>query len=173
MDGLSITRSKLLHPILRDEAITILSEIDKATSTANSFCRYTFTLRSIAEQDGLYALGRTKVNPDGKSTKKPKGNIVTNARGGQSMHNYGLAIDIAFVVNKEGSWETTKDWDKDGISDWMEVVRIFKKYGWEWGGDWSSFKDMPHFQKVKGYTTTKLLALVKSKKIDREGYIIF
>jgi peptidoglycan L-alanyl-D-glutamate endopeptidase CwlK len=38
----------------------------------------------------------------------------------------------------------------------MECVAIFKKYGWEWGGDWKKFKDAPHFQKTFGYTTTQL-----------------
>ena len=50
-----------------------------------------------------------------------------------------------------------KDYDEDGKADWTEVVEVFKKYGWEWGGNWSSIKDYPHFQKTFGYTWQKLL----------------
>jgi peptidoglycan L-alanyl-D-glutamate endopeptidase CwlK len=50
----------------------------------------------------------------------------------------------------------------------MEVVAIFKKYGYAWGGDWR-FKDSPHFEKTFGYSTTQLKALPK----DKNGYVIF
>lgn len=148
MDQLSLKRVQLLHPLLREEATKILAETDAIVNTKNSFCRYTFTLRSFAEQAAIYAQGRTK-----------PGKKVTNAKAGQSIHNYGLALDIAFVINgTEASWDTKKDWDRDGQADWMEVVMIFKKYGWEWGGNWVTFKDMPHFQKSFGLGWRDLLA---------------
>jgi hypothetical protein len=43
------------------------------------------------------------------------------------------------------------DFDGDGVHDWIEIVTIFKTYGWEWGGDWKSFKDAPHFQMDFGF----------------------
>jgi peptidoglycan L-alanyl-D-glutamate endopeptidase CwlK len=49
---------------------------------------------------------------------------------------------------------------------------VFKKYGWEWGGDWTSFKDYPHFQKTFGKSIPILLTLVNSNKVDREGYVL-
>ncbi|MNC30598.1 Peptidoglycan L-alanyl-D-glutamate endopeptidase CwlK precursor [compost metagenome] len=51
-----------------------------------------------------------------------------------------------------------RDGDKDGIADWQEVVQQAKALGFEWGGDWSSFKDYPHFQMSFGLSITKLLA---------------
>ena len=57
------------------------------------------------------------------------------------------------------SWDTKKDSDLDRKADWMECVAIFKKYGWEWGGDWTKFKDLPHFQKTLGYSITQLQKL--------------
>src|SRR5690606_35479001 len=108
--------------------------------------RFAQGLRTIAEQDALYAQGRTK-----------PGSIVTNAKGGQSVHNYGLAFDIVILYDKDkngtfetASWSRTEDLDKNKKADWMEVVEYFKSKGWNWGGDWRSFKDYPHFEKTFG-----------------------
>ena len=126
-------------------------EITKALS-GRAICRITHTLRTIEEQDALYKQGRTK-----------PGKKVTNAKGGQSYHNYGMAFDICLVVDgKTASWDMEQDFDKDHEADWMEVVHIAKKYGWEWGGEWPKFKDAPHFQKTYGYNTTKLKAMMKN-----------
>jgi len=150
MDTITLARIELLHPKLRTEAREIYIAIYNALK-GRAAVRFTHTLRTIAEQDALYAQGRTK-----------PGKIVTNAKGGKSYHNYGLAIDICLILDgKEASWDITKDFDKDGISDWMEAVAIFKLRGWEWGGDFKSFKDAPHFQKTFGFTTVKLKTMLK------------
>jgi peptidoglycan L-alanyl-D-glutamate endopeptidase CwlK len=83
--------------------------------------------RSSAAQDSLYARGRT--NP---------GNIVTNAKGGQSAHNHGRAIDVV-EADKTGKllWST---------SDWQRIGRMGKEAGFQWGGDWKTFKDRPHLE---------------------------
>ncbi|ULO08947.1 M15 family metallopeptidase [Paenibacillus sp. 19GGS1-52] len=100
-------------------------------------------LRTIPEQDGLYAQGRTTT-----------GKIVTNAKGGYSYHNFGVAIDFALLLPDGGvSWDTKRDGDCDGISDWDEVVAAAKQIGWEWGGDWTSFRDLPHLQITYGLST--------------------
>lgn len=149
-DKITLDRIDLLHPILRAEAKKIYDEIYQAL-TGSAICRFAYTLRTFEEQDKLYAQGRTI-----------KGAKVTNAKGGESYHNYGLALDIVLLKDKDGngtfetaSWETNVDFDKDGFADWLEVVSIFKRYGWEWGGDWH-FKDAPHFQKALGYSIESL-----------------
>lgn len=164
MDPVTLERIKLLHPKVRDEALEIYQEICKAL-TGRAICRFTFTLRSIAEQNKLFAQGRTAI-----------GKIVTKARGGHSYHNYGLAIDIVLIkdVNGDGNyekavWDTKSDFDGDGKSDWMEVVQIFKEYGWEWGGDWK-FVDAPHFQKTFGYSVRQLLAMYNAGN-KKHGYV--
>lgn len=97
------------------------------------------------------------------------GRKVTNAKAGQSIHNYGLSLDIVLIIDgKTASWDVKKDWDNDRQSDWMEVVSIFKKYGWSWGGDWRTFKDMPHFEKTFGNTWRTLI----KKPKDKVGYPI-
>lgn len=149
MDKITVDRIKLIHPKLQDELSGIYAEICEALD-GRAECRFTHTLRTAKEQDDLYAQGRTK-----------PGKIVTRVRGLDSYHNYGLAVDIVLMVNGKPVWDIKTDYDKDGRSDWMEVVDIFKRYGWEWGGDWKFF-DAPHFQKTMGLTIARLKSLWKS-----------
>jgi len=151
MDKITTERIQKIHPELRDEVIEIYNEICKVLNKG-VLCRFAHTYRSNAEQNELY-------------NKRPK---VTNAKGGQSYHNYGLAIDIVLLLDKDGngtyesaSWDNKLDFDKDGQADWLEVVKIFKMYGWEWGGDWK-FTDTPHFQKTLGKTIKELQRLTNN-----------
>ncbi|MFC6649462.1 M15 family metallopeptidase [Paenibacillus rhizoplanae] len=50
------------------------------------------------------------------------------------------------------------DVDKDGVTDWLEVIQEAKALGFEWGGDWTSFKDYPHLQMVFGLKIADLRA---------------
>ena len=159
-DKITLERIKLLHPKIRNEVEEMYKEMCEAL-TGRALLRFAYTTRTFAEQDALYA-------------KRPK---VTNAKGGMSYHNYGLAFDIVLLVDKDGngtfesaSWETNVDFDGDGIADWMEVVTIAKQYGWEWGGDWK-FIDKPHFQKTFGYSVRQLLELYNNKKVDEHNYV--
>lgn len=157
IDKITLNRIKLIHPSLVDEVNNIYKEICEALK-GRAICRFAYTLRTFAEQDALYAQGRTK-----------RGAKVTNAKGGQSYHNYGLAIDIVLLVDKDkngtfesASWETNVDFDGDGKADWQEVVEIFKRYGWAWGGDWR-FVDKPHFEKPLGKNIAQLKAAYDKK----------
>jgi len=162
MDKITLDRIELLHPKLRDEAKAIYTEICQAL-TGKAMCRFAYTLRTFAEQDALYL-------------QKPK---ITNAKGGQSYHNYGLAIDIVLLIDKDNngsyetaSWDTKNDFDGDQKSDWQEIVSIFKRYGWEWGGSWATFPDMPHFQKTFGYSIVQLQELHKKQVANKQvGYL--
>ena len=160
MDQITLDRINLLHPKVREEALAIYKEI-VAALTGHATCRFAFTLRTFAEQAELYAQGRSK-----------PGKIVTKAAAGLSFHNYGLAIDIVLIIDgKEASWDEKRDFDADGVSDWQEIVHIFKQHGWEWGGDWK-FTDTPHFQKVFGKSVRDLLALYNAKKVDAHNYVL-
>jgi peptidoglycan hydrolase-like protein with peptidoglycan-binding domain len=85
-------------------------------------------LRTYAEQAALYAQGRTK-----------PGKIVTNAEPGESYHNFGLAFDFAVMRNGALVWNPEH-------ADWKGFVRLGKEAGFDWGGDWTSFRDYPHLQ---------------------------
>lgn len=157
MDKYTKERIALLHPLVREEMTAIITECNKAL-TSRAKIRITQSLRTFEEQDALYAVGRTK-----------PGKKVTNAKGGQSIHNYGFAVDICLIIDgKTASWNTTKDWDNDQIADWYECVKIFAKFGWDWGGNWKTFKDLPHFDK-RGYNDWKKLAKLKR---DSKEYVI-
>jgi peptidoglycan LD-endopeptidase CwlK len=102
--------------------------------------------RSAEDQDRLFEQGRTA-----------EGNIVTHARGGESFHNFGLAIDFAIKTPSENViWDMQYDGNQNGKSDWDEVVEMAKALGFEWGGDWAQFKDYPHLQMNFGLTLADL-----------------
>jgi len=156
-DVISVDRVGLLHPKIRQSVKQLIEAAEaKLPQTA---IRIVQGLRTFPEQDALYAKGRTTAGPR-----------VTNAKAGQSFHNYGLAIDFAILYDKDKngtyetmSWDTLKDMDKDGESDWLEVVDIFEEAGYTWGGRWSSIKDNPHFEEDFGFTWKQLLAKYNAK----------
>lgn len=111
--------------------------------------RITWGYRSAAQQQEMYNQGRT-------AASKAKGEkVVTQAKPGESNHNYGLAIDFVLI---KGGYDMTADNDFDGIADWIEVVTQAKLLGFAWGGDWKSFKDYPHFEMMFGLTIKQLQA---------------
>lgn len=136
-----------LHPLIRNAAETAINELHDVRKMN---VRVTFGRRTFKEQDDLYAIGRT-VQKD-----KPK---VTNAKGGESMHNYALALDVVEVSPQYGygaRYDETR---------WVIIAEVFKKHGFEWGGSWKTFKDKPHFQMTFGHT----LAQLKQMYHDQES----
>ncbi|MGP7815639.1 M15 family metallopeptidase [Niallia sp. 01092] len=102
--------------------------------------------RSFEEQDKLYDKGR-----------KTPGKVVTYLEGGESYHNFGLAVDFALQLeNGNVIWDTEYDGNGNGQSDWFEVAEIAKELGFQWGGDWTGFKDYPHLQMDFGLTINDL-----------------
>nr|WP_235948379.1 M15 family metallopeptidase [Paenibacillus glycinis] len=131
-----------LHPVVAAK----MTELIKLTSKAGITILITDGFRSSLEQDVLYEQGRTA-----------KGQVVTNAKGGASYHNYGLAIDFALRTSEgDAIWDLTYDGNHNGKADWSEVVAIAKSLGFAWGGDWKSFKDYPHLQMDFGYSIDEL-----------------
>ena len=95
--------------------------------------------RSWKEQEELYAKGRTAPGPR-----------VTNARAGSSWHNYGVAWDVGLFTASGGYVTDGKVYERFGKLAGLPV-------GCEWGGDWKSFKDFPHFQWVQVYGSLAVL----------------
>jgi peptidoglycan L-alanyl-D-glutamate endopeptidase CwlK len=119
---------KKLNPIVAKKLRAILSEAE----VQGLDILITDSFRSNAEQTKLYNQGRTT-----------KGKIVTNAKAGQSLHNYGLAIDIV-PVGGNGSL------NYGDYNTYLAFATIAKRYGFTWGDDWR-FKDTPHFEYTQGH----------------------
>lgn len=158
-DKVTKQRVALLHPKVRQEVEDCILKAE-AGFPPNMAIRIVQGLRTIEEQNAIYAQGRTT-----------PGKIVTNAKGGKSYHNYGLAIDFALIRDKDGngsyeelSWDTGRDADKDGQKDWQEVVKVFEAAGWVWGGKFATIVDAPHLQKTFGYKVAELLSMYNAKK---------
>lgn len=93
-------------------------------------------LRTYAEQDALYAHGRT-VAPIGK------GHIITNARGGYSPHNFGVGLDATKHIGDTYEGKLNPDYSDKAYQTWAEEGR---KLGLDMGLYWSGLVDAPHAQ---------------------------
>ena len=142
MDQLTISRIQQAHPIIRKELEALYIECNNLLPKGVRL-RFSSVFRSVTEQNALY-------------NQRPK---VTNAKGGQSIHQYGLAFDIVILLDKDlnGTFEAI-DWDINS-KYFKSVVAFFKSKGYSHGGDWK-WKDFPHFEKAFGLTWQQLKSRV-------------
>lgn len=105
--------------------------------------------RTYAEQDELFAQGRTK-----------PGKRVTNAKGGESNHNFGLAWDIGVFI--DGKYQTETAPYKIAAP-----IGLAATTGIEWGGNWVTIPDAPHYQMVTGLE----LSVVRRRFEKGEKYL--
>lgn len=130
-----------LHPDLQPLALAFLARCSARQVDVLIVCTY----RSGAEQDALYAIGRTK--PGAK---------VTNARAGQSAHNHTIdgkpaarAFDAVPLLHGKPIWEDPRDGDSDWSNDfgWRVMGEVAAELGLVWyGRPGSAFREAPHFQ---------------------------
>lgn len=124
----SIQRLALLHP---DKQAVFQDFINECESQYEDFDSLLIVqgFRSFEEQDAIYAEGRTTPDHNGHCP----GQTYTRASGGESWHNYGLAIDIVPVLSGVCQWK----YDYSCFED------IAKKYGLTWGAAWH---DNDHYE---------------------------
>ena len=122
-----------LHPVLKDLALKLLERCKQEGLNI----KIGETYRTVERQEYLYAQGRTR-----------PGKIVTYARGKSmsSYHQWRLAFDV--FQNIKG--------DEYNLTVLKKVGKIGKELGLEWGGDWTSFRDYPHFQYTFGLSISDL-----------------
>lgn len=133
-----------LHPAVRRRAADFLSRC----ALAGIEVIVTSTYRDHEAQAELYARGRTA-----------PGRRVTNARPGESWHNWRLAFDVVPLRHGKCVWGTAGDGidddptddDTDDLELWQRVGEIGEACGLEWAGRWTSFKEFPHFQFTNGW----------------------
>jgi peptidoglycan L-alanyl-D-glutamate endopeptidase CwlK len=94
-------------------------------------------LRTFAEQDALFNQPHDHKDNDGDGKVDEADEHVTNARAGQSNHNFGVAVDVAFVVNGSVSWDDNL---YSKLGPWAAQTNL------AWGGNWRRFKDLPHLE---------------------------
>ena len=140
---------KELHPKIQNDVRAFINTAEDR----GIFLRLTSGARTFAEQEKIYNQGRTTA-----------GKIVTNAKAGDSIHNYNLAFDVVEMQDKK-----TPIWRND---NWATIGEIGKSFGFEWGGDWRSFKDLPHFQKMFGNSLAMLKQRYNSGEFDSTGFVV-
>ena len=129
-----------LHPKVKTLAEQFISACDKAGIDVLIYSTY----RDADSQNALYAQGRTT-----------KGNIVTNAKGGQSLHNWRVAFDFVPIVNGKAQWNDKAAYAKCGV--------IGESLGLQWAGRWTGkMKETAHMQYTGGLS---LLDFQKGKTL--------
>lgn len=127
-----------LHPKVQPLAKSLLEKCHAEGIDVLITCTY----RDNEMQDHLYARGRTILTENGQKVGK-----VTNARAGQSMHNYRLAFDCVPLRAGKPVWGTAGA----DLMLWMRVGNIGEALGLEWAGRWKTFREYPHFQYTGGH----------------------
>jgi hypothetical protein len=137
--GINMSRKlEDLHPYVRYLAEKFIEECKNQGIEVLIYCTY----RSKEEQNKFYAKGRSTA-----------GKIVTNAKGGYSYHNYGLAFDCVPVIDYKAQWDRVDLYEKIGA--------IGESIGLKWGGHFKGFTDRPHFQ---WSNNLRIKHLLKGKK---------
>ena len=130
-------RIATLHPLIRDRVYKCIISHQQA----GIYIRVASGFRTLAEQYKHYK------------------NRTSNAKPGQSFHNYGLAVDLCIY-----SPETKT------CSYNFPFTLFTCLYNFEWGGTWSK-PDKPHFQKTFGYSWSQLWYKLIKKDLDDSGYV--
>lgn len=137
----------------RTESV-IATLLPKAQAKAREFmkvagptCKLLSGTRTYAEQDAIFS-------------HRP---IVTRARGGQSNHNFGIAWDVG--IFKDGHYLTGSTHAEEKEYDALAVGIKVHVQGLEWGGDWKSIMDKPHYNLLTGKTISQIRISFESGKL--------
>ncbi len=179
-DILSIALAKKLHPAISSLVMNGIDEAEHIMGPAYAV-RIVQATRTIAFQNALYNQPHDHIDNDHDGKTDEADEKVTNAKGGSSYHNYGLAFDfcILFLDAASGKYifHPVRSWKINSV--WMTVIEVFKKRGFTWGADWDNdgitkaqgdkdehLVDAPHLQKTFQYHWLDLLA-----KYNRKDFI--
>jgi peptidoglycan L-alanyl-D-glutamate endopeptidase CwlK len=163
MDQRTLDNIATLIPAAQDKARAFLSAIEQSKRLpAGWYVSIISALRSYHEQDILYQQGRTTPGP-----------IVTNAPAGYSNHNFGTAFDLG-IFNAQGQYIDDLP-DRKILSEaqvsfyYRSLAPIGKALGLEWGGDWESIDDEPHYELNLWPQLTETERLAKLRELHDAG----
>ena len=152
VDARSETNIQTLHPLVRPMARALVH----AGADQGIDLRVTSGSRTYEEQNALWDQGRNG----------QPGKIVTHAKAGHSSHNFGIAFDVTIFMDGIPVWESPL---------YKVVGSLGRGIGLEWGGDWESLQDEPHFQVkpawASGLKESAMLAGLRAR--HNEGRDIF
>lgn len=124
LNASSIAKLKKVHPDL----VRVVNRCARDWKDTTLQFIITCGPRTIEEQKLLVAKGASK-------TMRSRHLIAANG--------YSHAVDVAATINGKLRW----DWPLyDKIAKALKAAAKAEKVPLEWGGDWTSFKDGPHFQ---------------------------
>ena len=128
------------YPIERMELVDEYGADDYASIEANNTSAFNYRVSTDGSNRlSKHALGRAiDINP--------KINPYVDANGKGAHENAR-----EYWSRNPENWKNEISYDKAArkayIGPGTEIYDIFIKYGWEWGGSWSSYRDYQHFQK--------------------------
>lgn len=154
LDGRSLRNLATLDPALVEGAKKLVLAIKRRLAHEGLTYTVISGSRTWEEQDKLYSIGRRGVPGEQKRT---------NARGGQSLHNYGIAFDGGIFRHGRYLDGSTSRLEREVAACAHRIAGgIAKEHGWEWGGDWTLFPDPPHIQYKTGLTLAQLRERVQA-----------
>ena len=155
-DSISEQRLQGLSPSIQQNTRQFINTIENNFGTT---LRIAQGFRSIEQQNALFNQCRNG-NP---------GIIVTDRRGGQSYHNFGLAFDVVPLTDGGAiNWAPTSP-------DWNTIGATGEQFGFTWGARWKTNTDRPHFQNNFGIHHSQLNEWIDNGRsvVDIPGRRIF
>lgn len=144
-------RSEVLIATLLPQVRPYARALVNAAANIGITIHVTSGFRTYEEQDALYEQGRSR-----------PGTVVTNARGGYSAHNFGIAFDVTVFQGASPKWEG---------QEYTTIGQIGKEFGLSWGGDFSS-PDQPHFclrpDWARGLSEADMMSGLRQRKRDNQ-----
>lgn len=156
MDKITEKKINELHPAIKGKA-------EQLVSLANSVginLRIYEALRDFWKQQELFNYPFDGKDNNGNGLIDESGEKVTNAKPGESFHNFALAFDVVEIKNGKAIWDNPR---------WETIGKLGESVGLEWGGRWK-FTDKPHFQ-IRNLALSTAQKLYASKNFDEKGFI--
>ena len=142
-----------IHPIFQKKIVELIDNRPNKEMELKAL----YALVSYEKQEQLWLIGRNDQGEPLYDSLTCKPLTVTSAKGGQSWHNFGLAIDLAYFRNNE---IINCDENKAAYDD---LGKVAKKLGITWGGTFTPYYDATHFQWTAHFTEIQKLDLLMKK----------